>query len=331
MGWSAKSGKRRRNPAREAWKKLGARGGKFAGAKFSSRDWRSSKPNDKIREMGQEGLREWQAAEQSSGLLALERQEPPGAEMDEAHPWWAIYEDGALRPKSEPLVIMGFAAKGAPPPDWPAIALCAQERFKNGCGVHRLMASFGEKKGSIEVRVKATPWKSRFKGLGRDEEDWGGSERAALWTICTVLRTGSSRIDGSKIRLIQKFNLNGGRFDARRARKRQGQSAPRAWEEKFGAAGQKIWQAGGARAHLGREANRVKEERAHAIIEAMKSAGALRAQVCPGLHADNPEAFQSWDGFEQMNVGRLDALRAKWAIDSAAGPARQNSRMRPRM
>lgn len=337
MGWSAKKEKKRRNPAREAWRKLDARGNKIAEASKhgfrSAKNWRSPKPNNRIRERGQEGLKEWQACQQREALLALEQPELPSEEMDQAHPWWAIIDDGALRPRSEPLVIMGLAAKGAPPPDWAALASAAQEQFvKGGSGIHRLMASVGEGRRRIEVRVQATPWKSRFAGIGKMEKAWEGSERAALWTIGVLLKmTGSGGTDGSKLRIIQKYNQNGGRFDARRAKKRQGERAPSAWTEKFGAAGQKIWEAGGAKAHLGRKPNRMREERARAIIDAMTGAGALRAQVCPDFQANNPEAFQSWSGFAEMEARRLDAIRAKWGIESAAGPAQRNARMRPRM
>lgn len=314
MSLSAKKIKQRREAAQELGQGLAARQAikpnglsrAFALLNSPRRPWRDN---------GNQALVEWQQEMIAQGQRGLERADAPTPEMDEGAPWWAIIEDASAGHGGDVSVLMGFAPKGAPLPDWTAIVNKAAGSL-NRLGEASLL-------GHVKNVAKAVSWRERISAASENRKEvenslWEASERAAKLTFNVIFEYQHSFPPGwlLKKRIFRNIKKNG-KFDRRRAARRLGALAPNVWTAAFGSFGQKIWESGADAKILKRKPEKRKEELLRAIMESMEAGGALSVQLCPNFREFNPMAFKSWEAFVKMDAARLDAVRAGWAIDSS--------------
>lgn len=329
MGRSARKTRKLKTSARAQGKVFDPSGAMVKnGSAFPSSRRRSARPHN-FRpwiKNGDDAMREWQECQRFAALRALESSAIPTLEMDQANPWWAIVEDSRGR-LGDPIVLMGLPAKGAPAPDWPAMAqLACDKLMREKSGVSMLMRRIAG--DDVCMQASAKPLKSLIEP-DSDPSQWAGCERASLWRITAL--TGFPRRLSSARKAIRSKMAEQGHFDPRRSRRRKGILAPHCWIEKFGRVGQAIWSLGAASRRLLAEPNTAQRERLDAVIEAMGRSGALSVRLCPDFHIHNPQAFANWASFVEMDAARLDPIRSKWAIEDGAQTPDLPRSARPRI
>lgn len=300
----------------------------FSRGAQKSRPWRDN---------GREALSAWQLDEVARGMRGMERAEPPAEDMDQGAPWWAIIEHRPFEYGGKPSVLMGFAPKGAPLPDWEAIMRRAGDALRSQRKAEAsLRAGAGaESYWPVKVTAEAISWKRRLapeSASGEESEhnadgelSWAGSERAAKLSISELV--GHAQVKASRTGLKRRLRKRlKGKFDRRRAARRLGGSAPQAWLDVFGSSAQGVWE-NGAGAHLLKaKPQRDTENLLKIIMDSMLASGASSVQLCPDFQKLNPMAFESWEGFAEMDAGSLDAIRAGWAIESSTAACGELSR-----
>lgn len=323
MSLSIKEIKRRREESKKLGRAADARR-KVKPSRFGQALARLDSVSRPWLDNGNQAIADWQKEMIAQGLRGLERATAPAQEMDEGSPWWAIIEDYSSAYGEDMSVLMGFGPKGAPPPDWMAIVNKAAGLLR----VRRKEASLSDEASfghyrQAKIIAKAVSWREtlasdRASQASAEKSRWAGSERAAKLTIAETVEHKYVFLPKRLMKkaLLRRLKKNG-KFDRRRAAKRMGASAPNVWTAAFGPFGQKIWENGAGAQVLKRKPQKSKEELLRVIMDAMKAGGALSVQLCPNFRELNPMAFESWEGFVEMDAERLDAVRAGWAIESS--------------
>lgn len=224
----------------------------------------------------------------------------PEGDPDFEHPWWCmiqIEEFSGYKPAQGSVLLIALPPRGASAPIWKA--------------VHRL-------------------FERKFNALVGKKSHMGMITADLLWQM--------DRNPGLAARIGRLMDLPGHPFPAmaehphfnrlknpaaacmRRARRRGGRPAPRAWVDLLGENAHPLWSAGSGIESL---RNLTEQARLWPIaIECMRDAlcehGALACFEIPQADVAFPNYFHDSAALEKIDAGMLDPIRQRWAISKDA-------------
>lgn len=261
-------------------------------------------------------LSQWVQDEEWSRMATTwARTAPPDIGLDSSRPRWAMVltcPPAFMRDdkRGDCQMLMGLAPLGAAPADWQEIKRDAEREYRREA-----------------ARLEITDNLTLYGNMGfKRAREAAAHDPTNLLPRLWEAMPGYSLGKGSSL----CFRRNGELFAGRRARRRLRSAPPLMWRGTYGSMGSELWAAGMSHPREARSRFDGWSAMIGSMARAMEAHG-MHARLCEGFFSHFPDCLDDLEAMARVDHGRLDPLRAGWAMAEAASTAASNlSRKAPR-